>query len=50
MPDFIHTHTLRVDLSTGVEKRYGGVLLGQGEDNADAAEVETEAVAAAEEE
>lgn len=35
MPDFIHTHTLRVDLSTGVEKRYGGVLLGQGDDNAD---------------
>lgn len=35
MPDFIHTHTLKVDLSTGVEKRYGGALLGQGDDSAD---------------
>lgn len=35
MPDFIHTHTLKVDLSAGVEKRYGGVLLGQGDDSAD---------------
>lgn len=35
MPDFVHTHTLKVDLSTGVEKRYGGVLLGQGDDSAD---------------
>lgn len=35
MPNFVHTHALTVDLAGSVEKRYGGALLGQGDDSAD---------------
>ena len=34
MPNFVHTHELHVDLHN-VEHRYGGVLLGKGNDSAD---------------
>lgn len=40
MSDFVHIHQLKADIRTGVNKRYGGVLLGQGDDSADVFEVE----------
>lgn len=39
MPNFVHTHTLNVDVRSGVNKRYGGALLGMGDDSADVFEI-----------
>jgi len=39
MPDFNHTHTLRVELNAGVTRRVGGALLGSGDKNADTYEL-----------
>ena len=35
MADFTHTHTLKVELDSGVNRRVGGALLGSGDKNAD---------------